>query len=224
MALDSDAGPYGEHPGHVASLRDALWRRPALLLGDIGSGDAFAGIVAQLVHDTLSWQIGASLGLRLRPGNVVDLFCYRSTPEDEAAREHRWCRPMHVITEQMAVLGRASYETQVMAMACSQMKWEIRDRFGAGAAVFEEGRCRSAIPSAADLPDDLCLRVSMVIGTPRLVIAPAPMGQVVAALRFMAGPAEAGYWGCVSVIDERTEERTTVIITDPPRRQASGRA
>jgi hypothetical protein len=109
-------------------------------------------------------------------------------------------------------------------MACSRMKWEIRDRFGAGTAVFAEGRCRSAIPSAADLPDDMCLRVSIVIGTPRLAIAPATMGQVVAALRFMAGPAEAGYWGCVSVVDDRTEERTTVIVTDPPRWRASDRA
>jgi hypothetical protein len=218
MALDSDAGPYGEHPGHVASLPEALFKRPAMLLGNMANGDAFAGIVRQLVNDVLSWRIGASLSLRLMPGNLVTLACHAGTPQEQAVHEHRWCRPLRIVTQKFAILGAGDYGTQVMALGCSQMNWEIRDRFGKGTAAFEEGRCHAASHTAPALPDDLCLRVSMVIGTERLTIAAATMDQVATALQFMSGPAEAGYWGCISLTDDRTNEKTTVIVTDSPRR------
>ena len=173
-----------------------------MMLGNMENGDAFAGIVRELVQATLSWQIGTNLGLRLTPGNLVELDCYSSLPQGEKAHEHHWSRPIHVITDQLAILG--CFASQILAVACSRMKWEIRDRFGAGSAVFDQGLCQYAAHSAPELPAHLCLRVSLAIGTPRLVIAPATIDRIAMAIRYLSGPAEAGYWGCVSISDTRT--------------------
>lgn len=187
-----------------------------MLLGNMENGDAFAWIVQQLVQATLSWQIGANLGLRLTPGNLVELDCYSSLPHGEKAHEHHWSRPIHVITDQLAILGWGSCASQILALACRRMKWEIRDRFGAGSAVFDQGLCRYAAHSAPELPAHLCLRVLLVIGAPQLVIAPATINRVAMAIRYLSGPAEAGYWGCVSISDTRTGESRAVVVTDPP--------
>ena len=209
-------GPYDERPLDAASWRDAILKRPAMVLGNMENGDAFAWIVRELVQATLSWQIGANLGLRLTPGNGVELDCYRSLPQGEKAHEHHWSRPIHVITDQLAILGWGSCASQTLALACSRMKWEIRDRFGAGSAAFDQGLCRYAAHSAPELPAHLCLRVSLAIGTPRLVIAPATIDRVAMAIRYLSGPAEAGYWGCVNISDARTEESRAVVVTNPP--------
>lgn len=213
--LESNLGPYDERP-LAASWRDAMLKRPAMLLGNMENGDAFAGIVRHLVQATLSWQIGANLGLRLMPGNVVELDCYSNLPHGEKALEHHWSRPIHVITDQLAILGAGSCASQILALACSRMKWEICDRFGAGSAVFDQGLCRYAAHSAPELPAHLFLRVLLVIGTPQLVMAAATINQIAMAIRYLSGPAEAGYWGCVSISDTRTGESRTVVVTDPP--------
>jgi hypothetical protein len=218
--LETDMGPYEERTMDAASTRDALWKRPAMLLGSMEDGAAFACIVRQLVEATLSWQIGSNLALQLTPGNGVELRCYSDLPQGEKAYEHRWSRPLHVVTDRFAILGAGRYATQILALACRQMKWEIRDRFGAGSAVFEEGLCRHAAHVAPDLPAHLCLRVSLVIGTSRLVIAPTTIDQVARAIRYMSGPAEAGYWGCVSISDTRTGESRAVLVTDWPQTPA----
>ena len=58
------------------------------------------------------------------------------------------------------------------------------------------------------------------IGTPQLVIAPATINRVAMAIRHQSGPAEAGYWGCVSISDTRTGESRAVVVTDPPPKPA----
>ncbi len=213
MTRESDWGPYGESEIEVLSIRDIVLKRPSMMLGDLQDGSAYAGTVQALVHATLSWQIGANVGVKLKADNAVELYCYNGLPQGQKAYEHRWSRPIHIITRELATFGDRSLS--FYSIACSRMTWEIRDQFATGSALFQDGFCRSAVESAPDLPGHLCLRVSLNMGTPVIEIAPATIAQVARAIRYMSGPAEAGYWGCVSIEDFRTGEKLDVLVTTP---------
>ncbi|MEY4884690.1 MAG: hypothetical protein RIS34_2544 [Pseudomonadota bacterium] len=207
-------GPYEESNIEVLSIRDSILKRPAMLLGDLQDGAAYARTIQALVHATLSWQIGANVGIKLKANNAVELYCYSGLPQGQKAYEHRWSRPIHIVMREMALFGDFSLDFYVIA--CSQITFEIRDQFASGSAVFQDGYCRSAAESAPNLPAHLCFRVTLKIGTAAIQIAPATMAQVARVLRYMSGPAEAGYWGCVSIEDLRTEETLDLLVTDPP--------
>lgn len=213
MIGESDC-PYGEYDIEILSVRDSVLKRTGMYFGDLQDGRAYARTIQVLVHAALSWQIGANVGIRLKSNNEVELYCYGGLPQGDKPHVHRWGRPIQVITKELAFLG--DYGLECCSVACSHMTWEIRDQFASGTAVFEEGYCRSAVKSAPDLPAQLCLRVALKVGTPAIPMAPATLAQVVHVLRYMSGPAEAGYWGCVTIEDVRTRETLDVLVTDPP--------
>lgn len=215
-------GPYEEIDIGVWSVRDSVLKRPTMLLGTLDDGTAYAGVIRELVQATLSWQIGANVGVELKTGNAVELCCYSGLPEGKAPYEHRWSRPISIVTTESPVfggghgLGHPSLE--YFSVACRQMKWEIRDSYGSGSAIFEDGLCTSASRSAPALPSHLCLRVSCLVGSSAIEIAPATVGQVANAIRYMDGPAEADYWGRVTISDLRTNEQLEVMVTNYPGR------
>ena len=206
--------PYEEVSIKFSSTRKSVLKRPGMYFGDLLDGSAYAGIIQDLVQATLSWRIGANLGIRLKPNNEVELYCYGELPKGEMPLEPRGCRPIHVLTKEQVLFGDRALE--YAAVACSQMNWEIQDQFSSGSVNLQEGYCRSAMQSAQNLPAHLCLRVALKIGTSDIPIAPATLAQVAHYLRYMSGPAEAGYWGCVSIKDLRTNETLDRLVTDPP--------
>jgi len=214
MSPEFDLNPYVETEIEVLSLRDSVLKRPGMYFGDLHDGSAYAGIVQAMVHATLSWQIGANVGLRLKPNNEIELYCDSGLPQGDKPHEHRWSRPIQGVTKDLALFG--DHRLEYCSVACDQMIWELRDPVSSDTVVFQEGCCRSAMASAPNLPIHLCLRVVLAIGTPAIQIAPATIAQVANVLRYMSGPAEAGYWGCVSIEDLRTVESFVVMVTDPP--------
>ena len=213
MTGESDC-PYEEYEIEVLSIRDSVLKRPGMYFGDMQDGSAYARTIQVLVQATLSWQIGAKIGTKLKSNNEVEFYCYGGLPQGDKPHLHRWSRPIQVITKELAFFG--DYGLECCSVACSHMTWEIRDQFASGTAVFQEGYCRSAIHSAPDLPAHLCLKVALKIGTTAIPIVPATLAQVAHVLRYMSGPAEAGYWGCVSINDLRKGETQDVLVTDPP--------
>lgn len=213
MTRESDS-PYGEHNIEVLSIRESVLKRPGMYFGDLQDGSAYARAIQSLVHAMLSWQVGANIGIGLKSNNAVELSCYGGLPQGEKPHEHRWRRPIQVITKELAFFSDRGLEC--CSVACSHMKWEIRDQFASGTAVFEEGFCRSAIQTAPNLPAHLCLRASLKIGTLAIPMAPATLAQVASVLRYMSGPAQAGYWGCIHIEDLRTDQTLDQLVTDPP--------
>lgn len=214
MTEESNADPYGEGSIQILSFRASVLKRPGMYFGDLQDGSAYAGTIRDLVHAALSWQIGANVGVKLKSDNAVELYCYSGLPQGQKAQIHRWSRPVHIVTREIAFFGAPTLD--YYSIACGQMKWEIRDQFASGTAIFEDGLCRSAVELAPDLPDQLCLRVLLTIGSSTIHIEPATLAQVARAIRYLNGSAEAGYWGCVSIKDLRTQETLDVLVTDPP--------
>lgn len=219
MTAESDWGPYGEGKIEVLSIRDSVLKRPGMYFGDLQDGSAYARTIQALVHATLSWQIGANVGIKLKLNNEVEFCCYSGLPMGEKPYEHRWSRPIQIAANDQAVFGDrifGSSDLECSAVACGHMTWEIRDQFASGTAVFQDGYCLSAIQAAPHLPAYLCLKVLLKIGTPAIPIAPATIAQVGRVLRYMSGPAEAGYWGCIHIEDLRTDETLDQLVTAPP--------
>ncbi len=212
-------GPYEEIEIEFVSVRERVLKRPGLYFGDLEDGSAYAGIIRKLVNATLSWQIGANVAVKLKSNNEVELHCYSGLPNGEKPYEHRWSRPIQVTTKELVLFGDGvfgSSHLEYCSVACNPMTWEIREQFASGSAIFEDGYCLSAMESAPHLPAHICLRVALTIGTTAIPIAPATIAQVAHVLRYMSGPAEAGYWGCVSIEDLRTNETCDVLVTNPP--------
>ncbi|MBL8486462.1 MAG: hypothetical protein JNK22_05185 [Rhodocyclaceae bacterium] len=214
-------GPYEEgylqQPGDDShSIRQAVLRRPGMFLGDLEDGQAYGIVVAAFVDTLLNWRIGANLRVELMPGNRVRISCRREPAE--AVTEIPSHRPLQFVCRDFAVPGLLPLWYTIVA--CGHLCWEIRDRFGAGTAVFADGVCRSASAEAPELPPDLCTRIDMTIGSDALPTAPASLAQVAAAARRVSGPADPAYWGCVTIGDRRSGETATVLATTPPRRFA----
>lgn len=212
-------GPYEKKTIKQESLSASVYKRPGMYFGDIEDGTGYAGIVAELVATVLSWKPGANLTLILRSGSI-ELSCRAKLPDAEIPFTYPRRRPFFVFGTGMAGLGFGWFggPLHVNALACRQAVWELRDEYGEQTAVFDEGVCQHAEFAAPDLPKDLCFRVSLSIGTERLPIAPATFDQVCRRIRYTDGPENEGYWGCVTVRDERIRETHVVVVTDyPPR-------
>ena len=57
--------PYEEVSIKFSSTRKSVLKRPGMYFGDLLDGSAYAGIIQDLVQATLSWRIGANLGMDL---------------------------------------------------------------------------------------------------------------------------------------------------------------
>lgn len=206
---ESSIGP--EH------LRVSVFRRPGMYFGDMEDGTAYAVIVAELVESVLSWKTGANLSVTLR-ADQVEVACHARLPGGEPLPSHVSRRPFTVCCTGQGHLGFSWFTAplRAQAFACREAHWEIRDEFGEQSAVFDEGVCVQAGFSAPDLPEALCFRVSLGIGTERLPITPAKLDPICQRIRHMAGPMDAGYWGCVTLRDERVGETRVVVVTSAP--------
>ncbi len=214
-------GPYEE--GYLEkpdddfhSIRQAVLRRPGMYLGELEDGQACGIVVRAFVDTLLNWRIGANLSVELMAGNRVRISCRREPADGVTEIPGR--RPLQFVCRDFAIPGMLHLWYKVVA--CGHLRWEIRDRFGAGTAVFAEGVCHSASAEAPELPPDLCTRIDMTVGSAALPIAPASLAQVAAAARCVSGPADPAYWGCVTIRDRRTGETATVPAITPPRRFA----
>lgn len=212
---------YGESPIKQESISVSVYKRPGLYFGDMGDGTGYSIIVSGIVSALLSWKVGANMTVTLRP-ETIEVTCRARLPDSGILITDDRRKPFFVYGDQLASLGFGWFAAPLhtYALACRQALWESRDGDGEQSALFDEGICRSAQFAAPDLPAHLCLRVSLSIGTKRLPFAPATIDQVSKRLRYLDGPAEAGYWGCVTVRDERTSQLQIVVVTDPPPRSS----
>lgn len=219
MSEENGLSHYDESPIKQESISASVYKRPGMYFGDMDDGTGYSVIVSEIVSTILSWKAGANMAVTLRP-EAIEITCRARLPDSEILFTDEGRKPFFVYGDQLASLGFGWFTAPLHAhaFACRQALWESRDSYGEQSALFDEGICRSAQFSAPDLPDHLCLRVSLSIGTVRLPFAPATIDQVCKRLRYMGGPAEAGYWGCVTVRDERTRELQIVMVTDPPPR------
>lgn len=208
---------YDESPIKQESISTSVYKRPGMYFGDMDDGTGYSVIVSEIVSTILSWKVGANITVTLRPA-TIEITCRARLPGSEILLTDERRRPFFVYGDQLASLGFGWFSAPLHthAFACRQALWELRDSYGEQSALFDEGICRSAQFAAPDLPDHLCLRVSLSIGTVRLPFAPATIDQVTKRLRYLGGPAEAGYWGCVTVRDERTSKLQIVVVTDYP--------
>ncbi|KAF0102390.1 MAG: hypothetical protein FD187_673 [bacterium] len=209
--------PYEESPIEFHSYRDSVNQRPGLYFGDLEDGTAYALIVEELVSAVLWWKTGANLSLTLEP-ELIELACRAELPGGAAPATWPGFRPLFVFGKGMASLAftRFTNPLHMLAAACRQSMWELRDRHGEESALFDEGRCRMAAFVAPELPREFCFRASLRIGTERLTFAPASLEQVARRIRYQDGPQAAAYWGCVTVRDMESEETRVVIVTEPP--------
>ena len=210
---------YEESPIKQEPISISVFKRPGMYFGDLDDGTGYANIVAELVDTILSWKTGANLTVTLQPDRI-EVACYARLPDAEIPYTYAPRRPFSVLYDGMANLGYRWFTAPLHAHAfvCRHAVWELRDGGEEQSALIDEGICLSAKFSAPDLPEDLCFRVSLSIGTTRLPFAQARLDQVIQRIRYMGGPAEAGYWGCVTVRDERIGETKAVVVTNyPPR-------
>lgn len=211
--------PYDERRIEADPLSVSVFKRPGMYFGDMEDGQGYSMIIGEIVSTLLSWRTGANLTVRLRCDNVV-IACRARLPDAEIPDLCEARKPFLVYGDGLATLGRGwfCHGLGAHSLACRNALWELRDAHGEQSSVFSEGLCHSASFSAPKLPDDLCFRVSLSIGTERLPLGTATLAQVAKQIRYMSGPAEAGYWGCVTIWDERIGESQVVIVTDPPPR------
>jgi hypothetical protein len=191
-----------------------------LHFGVMSDGQAYRSVVRDIVSTLLSWKLRANVTVTLRPDNV-EVACRAKLPEGEIPFTDERRRPFFVFGDGLAFFGRGwlgSPHLQTGSFACRQALWELRDGYGEQSVLYDEGVCLKAGFSAPDLPEHLCLRVTFSIGTERLPFTHATIEQIAKSVRYMGGPAEATYWGCVTIWDKRTNESRVVVVTDPPPR------
>jgi len=213
-------GSYEEISIEPEPLSISVHKRPGMYFLNLDDGTGYAIVVSNLIETLLSWKVGANVTLTLMPDRV-EVFCRASLPKGENLWTCNPRRPFFVLDEGKANLGSSWFSSPLHtdSIVCQNAIWELRDGGDEQSAVFHEGVCRSAQFAAPDLPESYCFRVSLSIGTQKLPFTAATLDQVVGRIRYMGGPAEAGYWGCVTLRDKRTGETKILVVTDyPPRR------
>lgn len=211
-------GPYEADGFEAIPLRDRVFKRPGMYFGDMTTGNAYAAILHDIIEAALSWKIGANLVLELMPGNRIRLTGKARMPDIPISLTVESKRPMMFYQTQETSQHEGLYYSSMYfdSCACQSMLWETRDANLEHVVLIKEGICKAVRFATPNLPMDLCLRVNLIIGSSRLSLAPATLDEVAKRIRYLSGPAGAGYWGHVMVHDRRTHECRSVRVTAPP--------